>query len=168
MTPLLPVLKRTGKFTDLDERKCLHYARFLRDISRQQADAIFWSLFILVLMLLTISSGMYTRSVYGSETDLFGPSSMINLHRSHTEGLHVANSWTYRASRTLTEPERALESGSNAIRTTHTHIRNRCLLVSMMCSLVAIPAVVIEAFAAFSIEFCDGEDLMMLYVSTAA
>jgi hypothetical protein len=36
-------------------------------------------------------------------------------------------------------------------------------LISLVCFILAIVTVVMEAFAAFSIQFCDGEDLMMLY-----
>lgn len=61
MAPVLDVVRRTGMFTEQDPRKCTHYARFLDHISRQQADGIFWGLFVTVLLLLTISSTMYTR-----------------------------------------------------------------------------------------------------------
>lgn len=37
------------------------------------------------------------------------------------------------------------------------------LRISILCFLLAVPAVTIEVFALFSIQFCDGEDLMMLY-----
>src|SRR6202021_1520377 len=64
----------------------------------------------------------------------------------------------HRASRTLPDPERGpLDT------TQHMQIRRKCLLISLICFILALAAVIMEAFAAFNIQFCDGEDLMMLY-----
>jgi hypothetical protein len=42
-------------------------------------------------------------------------------------------------------------------------LRRRYLGIVAICLLVAMIFVILEAFAAFNIEYCDGEDLMMLY-----
>ena len=42
-------------------------------------------------------------------------------------------------------------------------IRQKWLVVSFICFVLAPAAVLFEAFAVFSIQFCDGEDLMILY-----
>jgi len=42
----------------------------------------------------------------------------------------------------------------------------RCLFVCGLCTVVSVVAVVMETFALLALQFCDGEDLMMLYWST--
>lgn len=43
------------------------------------------------------------------------------------------------------------------------NVRQNCLVVSFICFVLGVAAVLFEAFALFAIQFCDGEDLMMLY-----
>lgn len=43
------------------------------------------------------------------------------------------------------------------------HIRERYLVIVTLCLMVATVCVVLEAFALFNIEYCDGEDLMQLF-----
>jgi len=42
-------------------------------------------------------------------------------------------------------------------------IRQKCFYISLICFALSVAATIVEAFAAFNIQFCDGEDLMMLY-----
>ena len=42
----------------------------------------------------------------------------------------------------------------------------KCLVVCGMCTTISVVAVVFETFALMALQFCDGEDLMMLYWST--
>jgi hypothetical protein len=51
----------TGAFTIVTPEKCEHYARFMQHIGRDQADAIFWTLFAFMIILLIIASTMYTK-----------------------------------------------------------------------------------------------------------
>jgi len=45
----------------------------------------------------------------------------------------------------------------------HEKVRRRCLIISLFCFVLTLAAVIFEVFAALNIEYCDGEDLMMLY-----
>src|SRR5258706_11552830 len=60
--------------------------------------------------------------------------------------------------KTLSAPQR----GPNEIGV-HRAVRKKCFLVSILCFFFALISVIMEAFAALSIQFCDGEDIMMLY-----
>lgn len=94
------------------------------------------------------------QSLHGPRVCLYSP---LNLYS--------------RASQTLlSTPEADLEksrrySMSIGASTNHRRIRVICLIISLFCFLAAVPCVVVEALAAFHVQFCDGEDLMMLYVS---
>ncbi len=48
----------------------------------------------------------------------------------------------------------------------HRRQMKKCLLVCGLCATVAVVAVVMETFALLALQFCDGEDLMMLYWAT--
>lgn len=50
-----------GHFTEIDPEQCRHYALFLAQLSRKQADVIFWGNFCLTIVLLIIASQMYTK-----------------------------------------------------------------------------------------------------------
>ncbi|RDW68060.1 hypothetical protein BP6252_09456 [Coleophoma cylindrospora] len=43
------------------------------------------------------------------------------------------------------------------------HTRERYLVIVTLCLMASIVSVVLEAFALFNIEYCDGEDLMQLF-----
>jgi len=51
-----------NRFNEKDERKCLEYGRFMHDITDQQAKAIYWTLFVFVLILLYISASSHARA----------------------------------------------------------------------------------------------------------
>jgi uncharacterized membrane protein YGL010W len=83
---------------------------------------------------------------------------------------------TYKATNyLLTSPDRAVnivdvEKGlSPTVKSTRRyrrHVRNKrkhYLGIAALCFITAIICVVLEAFALFNIEYCDGEDLMQLY-----
>jgi ABC-type maltose transport system permease subunit len=42
----------------------------------------------------------------------------------------------------------------------------KCMVVAGCCSTISVVAIVMETFALLALQFCDGEDLMMLYWST--
>ncbi|KAF7854517.1 uncharacterized protein EAF02_011692 [Botrytis sinoallii] len=115
----------TGKFTLKDPARCAHYARFFQHLTLSEANIIYWSLFIFVLVLMCISS--------------------IQHHKSNN----------------LTELLKS-NSSSRQIR----RIRRRrihYLSIVSLCFLIALICIVLEVFAAFNIEYCDGEDLIQLY-----
>ncbi|KAL3423805.1 hypothetical protein PVAG01_05552 [Phlyctema vagabunda] len=120
----------TGKFSEKDHERCLHYARFMSGLTLAQAESLFWILFVFVLVLMCISSIYHHKSINISEREKTLPSGQVNSRR-------------YRRK-------------INRIRSRYLGIVGTCLLVSTMC-------VIFEAFAAFNIEYCDGEDLMQLY-----
>lgn len=64
MASLTTLTKRAGGFSPPDPDRCQHYARFLQNITRGQADAIFGSMFFMVVVLLVIASGIYERYVH--------------------------------------------------------------------------------------------------------
>ncbi|KAF7944989.1 uncharacterized protein EAE97_005622 [Botrytis byssoidea] len=115
----------TGKFTLKDPARCAHYARFFQRLTLAEANIIYWSLFVFVLVLMCISS--------------------IQHHKSNN----------------LTELLKS-DSTSRQVR----RIRRRrihYLSIVSLCFLIALICIVLEVFAAFNIEYCDGEDLIQLY-----
>ncbi len=64
----------------------------------------------------------------------------------------------HRASQTLADPETGPLEAS-----THNKVRLQCLVISLVCAIVSLGAVVIETMALFNIQYCDGEDLATLY-----
>lgn len=56
------IAARSGKFTPPCHAKCIYYAKFMSGLTRIQADALFWCLFITVLLLLGLSATMYATS----------------------------------------------------------------------------------------------------------
>jgi hypothetical protein len=48
--------KMTGKFSEKDPERCVHYAGFMSHISLAQSNGIFWVLFMIVLLLMCLSS----------------------------------------------------------------------------------------------------------------
>ncbi|KAH9222292.1 hypothetical protein DL95DRAFT_171862 [Leptodontidium sp. 2 PMI_412] len=38
----------TGKFSDKDHQRCIHYARFFQNLTLSEVNSIFWLLFIFV------------------------------------------------------------------------------------------------------------------------
>lgn len=67
--------------SEVDPYKCEIYGRFLHNLPEWDANAIFWSLFILDLFLLILASSFYAR-----QTD---------YHQSVDEFLHIAHSIKY-------------------------------------------------------------------------
>ncbi|KAE9369284.1 hypothetical protein N431DRAFT_469207 [Stipitochalara longipes BDJ] len=53
----------TGKFTEKNPARCYHYARFMSHLTLAEANAIFWLLFITVLILMCISSLQHHKSI---------------------------------------------------------------------------------------------------------
>jgi hypothetical protein len=54
----------TGKFNPPNEEKCAYYAALIpTTMSRQEADFIFWGLFVTMIVLLIIVAQMYTKYV---------------------------------------------------------------------------------------------------------
>jgi hypothetical protein len=137
MVPGPSILRRTGKFTPLDEIRCNHYARFMKSLSRTQADIIFWVLFILVICLLAISSNMYTKA-----SSL--PKIPVDIESAQPN-----------------EKSEVLSQHAQSCR----RVRKRCFGVSIFSVFLSLIFIVMEALAALSIEFCDGEDLIFFYWS---
>jgi hypothetical protein len=57
------ISKMTGSFNAPTPNKCVHYARFMKHLTRAEADTIFYSLFVTMIVLLIIAAQMYTKSV---------------------------------------------------------------------------------------------------------
>ncbi|TVY31415.1 hypothetical protein LCER1_G009398, partial [Lachnellula cervina] len=49
-------------FTAKDHKRCSHYARFMQHLNVAQANAIFWLLFIAVLVLMCVAAYQHHRS----------------------------------------------------------------------------------------------------------
>jgi hypothetical protein len=52
-----------GHFSDGDNIRCQHYARFASHLGRTSFDIIYWLLFLLVIILLFAASWRYGRLV---------------------------------------------------------------------------------------------------------
>ncbi|ESZ92889.1 hypothetical protein SBOR_6717 [Sclerotinia borealis F-4128] len=117
----------TGRFTLKDPVRCAHYARFFKHITLTEANIIFWSLFIFVLVLMCISS--------------------IQHHKSNN----------------LTELLKTTPNSSPSHKRRIRRRRIHYLSIVSLCFLLALISIILEVFAAFNIEYCDGEDLIQLY-----
>ncbi|KAG4025493.1 hypothetical protein MFRU_056g00080 [Monilinia fructicola] len=79
----------TGKFTLKDPVRCAHYARFFQHITLAQANVIFWSLFVFVLVLMCISSIQHHKSNHLTELLKTTPSSSPrHLRRIQRRRIH--------------------------------------------------------------------------------
>ncbi|KAJ5046614.1 uncharacterized protein L3040_003852 [Drepanopeziza brunnea f. sp. 'multigermtubi'] len=58
-------------------------------------------------------------------------------------------------------PKEVVESQEHKIKNRRTRIK--CLMWASLCLALSASATVLECFAAFNIQYCDGEDLMQLY-----
>ncbi|TVY37636.1 hypothetical protein LSUB1_G006582, partial [Lachnellula subtilissima] len=115
----------TSEFTRKDTQRCHHYARFMRNLTVAQANAVFWLLFILVLVLMCVAAYQHHRS---------------NIIPDIERGFS-ARRYRHRVQR----------------------LRRRYLGIATLCFLISIFCIVLECFALFNIQYCDGEDLMQLY-----
>ncbi|KAG4430354.1 hypothetical protein IFR05_014158 [Cadophora sp. M221] len=71
----------TGKFSDKDDRRCVHYARFFQHLTLSEANSIFWLLFIFVLIMMCISSLQHHKSIALTERDKSLPPRIANSTR---------------------------------------------------------------------------------------
>ncbi|CAG8974279.1 hypothetical protein HYALB_00010347 [Hymenoscyphus albidus] len=117
----------TGKFSEKDQERCNHYARFMRNLTLLQANCIFWILFTLVLFMMCLSSFQHHR--------------IIDLEKGMP-------------------PEQVQ---SPEYKQTVQQKRKGYFAIVMICFWVAFTSIIFECFAAFNIQFCDGEDLIQLY-----
>ncbi|TVY38525.1 hypothetical protein LOCC1_G007613 [Lachnellula occidentalis] len=113
----------TGVFTTKDHARCRHYARFMQHLTVAQALAIFWLLFICVLVLMCVAAYQHHSTIPDTERGV-----PARRYRQHVQRL-----------------------------------RRRYLGIVTICFLVSVVCVMLECFALFNIEYCDGEDLMQLY-----
>ncbi|KAK0113941.1 hypothetical protein ONS96_014790 [Cadophora gregata f. sp. sojae] len=68
----------TGKFSDKDPERCVHYARFFQHLTLPEANGIFWLLFIFVLIMMCISSLQHHKSIALTERDKSLPPRVVN------------------------------------------------------------------------------------------
>jgi len=108
-----------------DPIRCPHYAKFMRNLTQPESNAIFWLLFIIVLLLLSICARQHHVSA--------------NLKKD-------------------------IESGQASASYIH-NLRSRQLGIAGLCFLLSVACVIIETFALFNLEYCDGEDLIDIYWS---
>ncbi|TVY85905.1 hypothetical protein LAWI1_G008372 [Lachnellula willkommii] len=114
-------------FTVKDDKRCRHYARFMQHLDVAQANAIFWILFVVVLLLMCVAAYQHHRSNAIPATEP-GTQRPTRRYRQHIQRL-----------------------------------RRRYLGIATLCFLLTICCIVLECFALFNIQYCDGEDLMQLY-----
>lgn len=127
--------------TDLMQlEQCLKHGHFMHSLSPGKVKSIFWVLFLVVHVMLTIASSTFTKSAN------------IATHIKTAE-LHPT------ISRDICQN---LLSKSKA---KHRRTQIRCIYVSFLCFIVALFCTVFEAFAAFSLGFCHKSDMAFLYSS---
>ncbi|SZF03640.1 unnamed protein product [Blumeria hordei] len=120
----------TGQFSDVNPKRCAHYARFFQHLELWEANLIFWSLFGTVILLLSIASIIHHKSIALGEA-------------------------------TKKLPREIAESQEHRLAVRRRRVRYLSLVT--LCAFLSVTCTVLECFAAFNIEYCDGEDLMMLY-----
>ena len=52
---------KMGLDVKTDQEKCLHYAAFMSMLDRKRFDALYWTLFIVVILSLFVASWIYQR-----------------------------------------------------------------------------------------------------------
>ncbi|TGO87584.1 hypothetical protein BPOR_0217g00150 [Botrytis porri] len=124
----------------MQSEKCLKHGHFMHNLNVSAVKSIFWILFLIVLIMLTIATSVFTKSAH------------IATHIRNAE-LHPT------ISRDLSP--RLLSISKEKQRRTQI----RCIYVSSLCLVVAIICTVFEAFAASSLIFCHELDMAFLYWS---
>ncbi|KAJ8061098.1 hypothetical protein OCU04_010172 [Sclerotinia nivalis] len=124
----------------MQSEQCLKHGHFMQSLSPSKVKSIFWVLFLVVLVMLTIAASAFTKSAN------------IATHIKNAE-LHPT------ISRDLCQD---LLSKSKA---KHRRTQIRCIYVSSLCFIVAIFCTVFEAFAASTLIFCHKLDMGFLYWS---
>ncbi|KAF7912820.1 uncharacterized protein EAF01_001841 [Botrytis porri] len=124
----------------MQSEKCLKHGHFMHNLNASAVKSIFWILFLIVLIMLTIATSVFTKSAH------------IATHIRNAE-LHPT------ISRDLSP--RLLSISKEKQRRTQI----RCIYVSSLCLVVAIICTVFEAFAASSLIFCHELDMAFLYWS---
>ncbi|PMD42722.1 hypothetical protein L207DRAFT_564960 [Hyaloscypha variabilis F] len=143
----------TGKFTEKDPARCYHYARFMSHLTLAQANAVFWLLFVTVLILMCISSIQHHKFVYiSSPIFCIRQKHLTSFHRSIALGARLNDRERGGSAAEVTEQKKEVR-----------RLRRHQLGIVSLCLILFATAAVFECFALFNIEFCDGEDLMQLY-----
>jgi hypothetical protein len=144
-------IKMTGKFSEKDPARCAHYAGFLSRLSLTEANLLFWLLFLTVSVSPVLSIYTLIRPL------LIFPQVLILLciasvqhHKSIALGVEEKE---------LPKTGRAAKKRRSKIR----RLRLHYLSIVSLCAVLSFVCTVFEVFALFSVEFCGGEDLMMLY-----
>ncbi|RKF72185.1 hypothetical protein GcM3_098015 [Golovinomyces cichoracearum] len=76
----------TTIFSEKSPERCTHYARFFEYLTVVEANLIFWSLFILVLILLCTASSIHHKLVQPSILIFCCSFSFFFLEREREEG----------------------------------------------------------------------------------
>ncbi|EKD14952.1 hypothetical protein MBM_06713 [Drepanopeziza brunnea f. sp. 'multigermtubi' MB_m1] len=135
----------TGAFSSIDTRRCRHYARFFQNLSLKEANAIFWLLFSFVS---TTTYRVASRPIRDPDIRAAVQEPTADDAIALTE-------------RDKLLPKEVVESQEHKIKNRRTRIK--CLMWASLCLALSASATVLECFAAFNIQYCDGEDLMQLY-----
>ncbi|KAF5870119.1 uncharacterized protein Bfra_010265 [Botrytis fragariae] len=131
----------SSNMTDpMQSEKCLKHGHFMHNLNASAVKSIFWVLFLIVLIMLTIATSAFTKSAH------------IATHIKNAE-LHPT------ISRDLCP--RLLSISKEK----HRRTQIRCIYVSSLCLAVAITCTVFEAFAASTLIFCHQLDMVFLYWS---
>ncbi|KAF7951519.1 hypothetical protein EAE96_006825 [Botrytis aclada] len=124
----------------MQSEKCLKHGHFMSNLNVSAVKSVFWILFLIVLIMLTIATSAFTKSAH------------IATHIKNAE-LHPT------ISRDLCP--RLLSISKEK----HRRTQIRCIYVSSLCLVVAIACTVFEAFAASTLIFCHQLDMVFLYWS---
>ncbi|KAF7936042.1 uncharacterized protein EAE98_002261 [Botrytis deweyae] len=130
----------------MQSEKCLKHGHFMHNLNTSAAKSIFWVLFLIVLIMLTVATSAFTKILAA------GPLTRVPRHIKNAE-LHPT------ISRDLC-PRRLSISKEK-----HRRTQIRCICVSSLCLVVAITCTVFEAFAASTLIFCHQSDMVFLYWS---
>ncbi|TGO21338.1 hypothetical protein BPAE_0225g00090 [Botrytis paeoniae] len=124
----------------MQSEKCLKHGHFMHNLNASAVKSIFWVLFLIVLIMLTIATSAFTKSAH------------IATHIKNAE-LHPT------ISRDLCP--RLLSISKEK----HRRTQIRCIYVFSLYLVVAITCTVFEAFAAPTLIFCHQLDMVFLYWS---
>ncbi|KAI6708392.1 hypothetical protein JHW43_009073 [Diplocarpon mali] len=74
----------TGQFSEIDPRRCSHYARIFQHLNIQQANGTFWLLFSFVLLMMCVASLQHHKSISITESDKSLPGEVRNSEEHKT------------------------------------------------------------------------------------
>ncbi|KAB8291388.1 hypothetical protein EYC80_010065 [Monilinia laxa] len=122
----------------MQSEQCLAHGHFMNGLSKSQVKAIFWTLFLVVLVMLTVATSAFTKS-------------------SH-HATHIKNAEFH-----PTISQDICPALLSVSKQKHRRTQIQCIFVCFLCLIISVLCTVFEAFAASTLIFCHQLDMGFLY-----